>query len=237
MSEKHVLIVDDEEDMVRILDYNLKQEGFQTSTAMTAHDALSLAIQEPIPNIILLDLMLPDLSGMEVCRRLREQEETRMIPIIMLTAKGEEIDRVIGFQSGADDYVTKPFFIRELIMRLKAVLRRTEELPTFASSTTLSPPIVFGVMTMNCTTHQVWVNEQKISLTPLEFRLLEWLFIRKGVVQTREDLLANIWDEPHKIQLKTVNVHINRLREKLGSAGKYIETMHGIGYCFRINCS
>ncbi len=238
MPDQLVLIVDDEEDVLRILDYNLKQEGYQTRCAANGQEALDLARKQPIPDIILLDLMLPDLSGMEVCRRIRDEDPTRHVPVVMLTAKGEEVDRVMGFQAGADDYVVKPFFIRELIMRIAAVLRRandtreTDETSAPEEENNILRKIEFGRLRIDPAAHQAWVDEQTISLTPVEFRLLMRLVSNRGQVQTREMLLSHVWNLQSGIQPRTVNVHINRLREKLGSAGNYIETLHGMGYRF-----
>ncbi len=238
MPDQLVLIVDDEEDVLRILDYNLKQEGYQTRCASSGQEALDLVRKEPVPDIILLDLMLPDLSGMEVCRRIRDEERTRRIPVVMLTAKGEEVDRVMGFQAGADDYVVKPFFVRELIMRIAAVLRRASD--TRETAKTAIPEtglqglkkIDFGRLRIDPAAHQTWVEDRPVSLTPVEFRLLMRLISNRGQVQTREVLLSHVWNLQAGIQPRTVNVHINRLREKLGPAGNYIETLHGMGYRF-----
>ena len=193
---------------------------------MNGKEALEQAFQEPIPDLVLLDLMLPDISGTEVCRQLRFDERTRDMPVIMLTAKGEEIDRVVGFEVGADDYVVKPFFIRELILRIGAVLRRVKE---ERGSSGVSE---FGCLKLDSERYQVWVEGQEIRLTSLEFRLLETLLARKGRVQSRAILLDDVWDIHSEIQTRTVDAHINRLREKLGKAGAYIETLRGVGYRF-----
>jgi two-component system phosphate regulon response regulator PhoB len=211
---------------VNTLEYNLQQEGFQTRSAMTGGAALELVTQAPQPDLILLDLMLPDISGIEVCRQLRRDENTRGIPVLMLTAKGEEIDRVVGFETGADDYVVKPFSVRELMLRIKAVLRRAV------------PPeeereqILFGRLRMNVPAHQTWVDDKEIRLTALEFRLLKTLVNRKGRVQSRDTLLSDVWGIDADVTTRTVDTHVKRLREKLGAAGKYIETLRGVGYRF-----
>lgn len=238
MPDQLVLIVDDEEDVLHILDYNLKQEGYRTRRATTGLEALEMARTEPLPDIILLDLMLPDLSGMEVCRRIRDDGRTRHVPVVMLTAKGEEVDRVMGFQVGADDYVVKPFFVRELVMRVAAVLRRASDRP---AATGTPPPdgsanplrkIEFGALCIDPAAHQAWVADRPVALTPVEFRLLIHLVTNRGQVQSREALLNRVWNLQANIQPRTVNVHINRLREKLGAVGHYIETLHGLGYRF-----
>jgi two-component system phosphate regulon response regulator PhoB len=221
-----ILIVEDEKDLVSTLEYNLQQEGFHTRSAMTGGAALELADQTPHPDLILLDLMLPDMSGIEVCRKLRQEETTRGIPILMLTAKGEEIDRVVGFETGADDYVVKPFSVRELLLRIKAILRRIQPAEEEQEQ------IRFGRLRMNVPAHQAWVDDQEIRLTALEFRLLKTLVGRKGRVQSRDTLLSDVWGIDADVTTRTVDTHVKRLREKLGPAGRYIETLRGVGYRF-----
>jgi two-component system, OmpR family, phosphate regulon response regulator PhoB len=223
-----ILIVDDEQDLVSTVEYNLQREGYQTSVAYTGRTALEAAAREPIPDLILLDLMLPDMSGVEVCRELRRSDRTRNIPVMMVTAKGEEIDRVVGFEMGADDYVTKPFSVRELSLRIKAVLRRAkgEEPKTVGAQ-------VFGELRIDSEAYRVWVAEGEIKLTALEFRLLTTFLSRKGRVQTRETLLNDVWGIQGDVTTRTVDTHVKRLREKLGEAGNYIETIRGVGYRFR----
>lgn len=221
-----ILIVEDEKDLARSLEYNLDKEGFQTRCAYDGASALESARKSPCPDLVLLDLMLPDISGTEVCREMKSDSRTKNIPVIMVTAKGSEIDRVVGFELGVDDYVVKPFSVRELLLRIKAVLRRgvgTEDEVQQA---------VFGVLKMDIPAHRVWVNEEEISLTALEFRLLETLYNRKGRVQTREMLLSDVWGIDSDVTTRTVDTHIKRLREKLMECGKYIETVRGVGYRF-----
>jgi two-component system phosphate regulon response regulator PhoB len=177
--------------------------------------------------VIVLDLMLPDLSGTEVCRRLRDNPHTRAIPIIMCTAKGDEIDRVVGFEVGADDYVVKPYSVRELLLRIRAMLRRTQR--TEAET----PSLRFGVLRIDHGAHRTWVDEQEVQLTALEFRLLTTLATRRGRVQSRETLLSDVWGIEADITTRTVDTHVKRLREKLGVAGRYIETLRGVGYRFK----
>jgi two-component system phosphate regulon response regulator PhoB len=223
-----VLVVDDEQDLVTTLEYNLLREGFRTLVARTGRAALDLAKSDPSPDLILLDLMLPDLSGTEVCRELRRDDRTRDIPVMMLTAKGEEIDRVVGFEIGADDYVTKPFSVRELMLRIKAVMRRVHsETPREAG------PLLFGVLRVDRDAHRVWIEDAEAKLTALEFRLLTTFLARKGRVQTRETLLSDVWGIQGDVTTRTVDTHVKRLREKLGAAGNYIETIRGVGYRFR----
>jgi two-component system phosphate regulon response regulator PhoB len=225
---KLILIVDDEPDLLVTLDYNLKKEGFQTRTAANGKAALEAALQEPLPDLVLLDLMLPDMSGTEVCRTLRSQEATRSIPVVMLTAKGEEIDRVVGFEVGADDYVIKPFSVRELVLRVQAVLRRSE-----TQDPATSERIVFGELSLDPASHKVTLADEEIPLTALEFKLLHCFISRKGRVQTRDSLLSEVWGINAEQTTRTVDTHVKRLREKLGDAGRFIETLRGVGYRFR----
>ncbi len=224
---KRILIVDDEPDLLLTLEYNFKKEGYQTITASNGSEALTAASSSPPPDLVVLDLMLPDMSGTEVCRTLRANERTQHLPVVMLTAKGEEIDRVVGFEVGADDYVIKPFSVRELILRVQAVLRRTE-----AKDPVTSEAITFGLLRIDPESHTVVVNQQSIRLTALEFRLLHCFVSRKGRVQTRDALLAEVWGVHAEQTTRTVDTHVKRLREKLGDAGRYIETLRGVGYRF-----
>lgn len=224
-----ILIVDDERDLASTLEYNLEREGFGTCVAENGKAALSEAFEHPHPDLILLDLMLPDMSGVDVCRTLRADERTRNIPIVMLTAKGEEIDRVVGFEVGADDYVVKPFSIRELILRIRAVLRRREQKEHNLVPTT------FGVLRVDEKAHVVWVEDEEIVLTALEFKLLTTLLSRRGRVQSRDQLLNDVWGIEADITTRTVDTHVKRLRSKLGAAANYIETLRGVGYRFRSN--
>ncbi|HWB80715.1 MAG TPA: response regulator transcription factor [Nannocystaceae bacterium] len=222
-----ILIVDDEADLVATVAFNLEREGFRTVRAGTGAQALQLATVEPHPDLVVLDLMLPDIAGTEVCRRLKQSEHTRGIPVLMLTAKSDPVDRVVGFELGADDYVTKPFSVRELTLRVKAILRRTE------NTAEPSGNLRFGRLQIDVTGHRVWIDDEEVVLTALEFRLLTTLVQRKGRVQTREALLAHVWEMNGDITTRTVDTHVRRLRKKLGEASDYIETLRGVGYRFR----
>jgi two-component system, OmpR family, phosphate regulon response regulator PhoB len=222
-----VLVIEDEVDLASTLEYNLKTEGYQPRVAHTAKQGLDAASIDPLPDVIVLDLMLPDLPGTEVCRRLRENDRTRDIPILMCTAKGSEIDRVVGFEVGADDYIVKPFSIRELMLRIRAIMRR-------AQRTDAEPEVVrFGRLKVDREAHRAWVDDKEIGLTALEFRLLYAFLSRKGRVQTRDALLSDVWGIDADVTTRTVDTHVKRLREKLGDAGDYIETLRGVGYRFR----
>lgn len=223
-----ILIIEDEKDIADAIAYNLKRDGFTTRVALCGMDGLELAAQDPVPDLVVLDLMLPDLTGFEVCRRLRQTEKTRDALVMMLTARGEEIDRVVGFEVGADDYVVKPFSMRELLLRIRAMLRRAH-----AEATLESEEIRFGRLRVDEGGHRVWVDEEEVTLTALEFRLLTTLLARKGRAQSRESLLDTVWGIQADITTRTVDTHVKRLREKLGAAGAYLETLRGVGYRFR----
>jgi two-component system, OmpR family, phosphate regulon response regulator PhoB len=219
----HVLIVDDERDLAELIDFNLQAAGFSTRVAATGEAALASASEHP-PQLVLLDLMLPDISGTEVCRQLRTNALTRDVLIVMLTAKGEEADRVRGFEVGADDYVTKPFSVRELVLRIKAVLRRGA-LPKEGSA-----PLTLGPLKLDVATHRFYVEGKEVLLTALEFRLLEHMMTRLGRVQTREQLLEEVWGLSSSLETRTIDTHVMRLRDKLGPARSFLETVRGVGY-------
>ena len=225
-----ILIADDEEDLLELIALTFRREGFETVLAQTGQQALDVA-RETRPALVILDVMLPDFSGFEVCRRLRAEEATKTVPIIMLSAKGEEIDRVVGFEVGADDYVVKSSFsVRELVLRVRAVLRRGVKAEQTPSKD--QPPEVFGALTIDGEAHRVFVDGDEIPLTVTEFRLLTLLVERKGRVQTRGRLLQDVWDMPADLNTRTVDTHIKRLREKLGIASAHVETVRGVGYRF-----
>jgi two-component system phosphate regulon response regulator PhoB len=219
-----VLVVDDERDLLSLLDFNLRGAGFETLLATTGEEALSV-LRRRLPDIVLLDLMLPDLSGTEVCRQMKADPRTRHVPVVMLTAKGEEVDRIVGFELGADDYVTKPFSIRELVLRLKSVLRRAG-----AVRAAERPPESVGPIRVDVDAHRCFVDGVEVPLTALEFRLLTTFMARLGRVQSREQLLEDVWEMSSEIETRTVDTHVKRLREKLGSGRDLLETVRGIGY-------
>lgn len=224
MSNVQVLIVEDEEAISTLLEYNLTKEGFDTIIARDGDEAL-LKIQECIPDIVILDWMLPNTSGIEVCRQLRSRPETRNIPIIMLTARSEEADRIRGLETGADDYLTKPFSTNELIARVRAVLRRIRP--------ALVEDIVHnGDIRINRAAHKVWRGEQEIHLGPTEFRLLDHFMQHPGRVFSREQLLNAVWGSDVFVEVRTVDVHIGRLRKALNkySEDDPIRTVRSAGY-------
>jgi two-component system phosphate regulon response regulator PhoB len=219
-----VLLCDDERDLLSVLDFNLRAAGFETVLATRGEEAL-LALKRRVPDLVLLDLMLPDIPGTEVCRRIKSDPRTKHVPVVMLTAKGEEVDRVVGFELGADDYVTKPFSVRELVLRLKAVVRRSG--PGRSAEPARE---VVGPIRVDADAHRVFVDGAEITLTPLEFRLLATFMARLGRVQSREQLLEDVWEMSPDIETRTVDTHVKRLREKLGSGRDLLETVRGIGY-------
>jgi len=224
MSET-VLIVDDEQDVVDLLVYNLQKAGYKTATARDGATALQKA-RNTFPALIVLDLMLPQIDGMEVCKQLRADPKTGSIPIIMLTAKAEEVDRIIGLELGADDYVTKPFSPREVVLRVKKTLGRTQG---------KGAPVEMlksGDLVVDVAKHEAALKGKVVELTATEFKLLAMLMERRGRVQTRDRLLTDVWGYEGDVDTRTVDTHVRRLREKLGKAADYIETVRGVGYRF-----
>lgn len=221
----HILVVEDETDLADLVALHLRNAGHEVTVARDGATALA-QVQRALPDLVLLDVMLPDVSGVEVCRRLRRSSETTRLPVIMLTAKTEEVDRVVGFEVGADDYVTKPFSPRELVLRVEAILRRTLARPEPAAPQTIS----LGPLTIDVPAHSVLVGGEEVVLTALEFRLLMDLVTRAGRVQSRNALLERVWGYAPNVETRTVDTHVKRLREKLGPAGKCIETVRGVGY-------
>ena len=225
MSHK-ILIIEDEPDIRKTLEYNISREGYKVVCASSLSKGKE-HINSSDFSLILLDLMLPDGSGLDLCREIKSDKDKSSIPIIILTAKDDEVDKVVGFELGADDYVTKPFSVRELILRIKAVLKRGAE-----KKETLEVQRQFGELIMDIDSHEVFVNNEQIILTALEFRLLRQLVDRRGRVQSRDQLLSDVWGYSSEVTTRTVDTHIKRLREKLGTMGKYVQTIRGVGYKF-----
>src|SRR6266436_2035264 len=220
-----VLIIEDERDVVDLLALNLRKAGFATSTAPDGAAGLEKARSEK-PSLIILDLMLPKMPGLEVCKILKSDPGTRQVPIMMLTAKAEEIDRIVGLEFGADDYVTKPFSPRELVLRVNAILRRGKGEVT-------EEKMSIGSITLDPGRHHVTVGGKPVRLTSVEFKLLSMLMRRKGRVQARDRLLNEVWGYESLIDTRTVDTHVRRLRKKLGKAASAIETVRGFGYRIR----
>lgn len=224
-SGKKILIIEDESDVADLLLLNLRKAGFRTSTAADGVSGLQKA-RDARPDFIILDLMLPKMAGLEVCKILKSDTATSHIPILMLTAKAEEIDRIVGLEFGADDYVTKPFSPREILLRVRAILRRGE---------TADESLTAGAISIDPARHEVRINGKQVHLTSLEFKLLRTLMQRRGRVQDRDKLLNEVWGYESVIDTRTVDTHVRRLREKLGKAGDAIETVRGFGYRLREN--
>ena len=223
-----VLIIEDEPDIRKTIDYNLSKESFKVVQAESIAEGEKALAAKKI-DVVILDLMLPDGSGLTLCRDIKSEAKTKHIPVIILTAKTEEVDRVVGFELGADDYVTKPFSVRELILRVKAILKRGTGSTQQENS---DSNIEAGDLRMNLDAHQVFISDEEIALTSLEFRLLKHLLDRRGRVQTRDQLLEEVWGYSSDVTTRTVDTHIKRLREKLLGVGNCIQTIRGVGYRF-----
>lgn len=222
MTRQQILIVEDEHDIVQVVEFSLRQAGFDVVAASGGEEARA-RIAQRVPDLVLLDLMLPDVPGTEICKQLKSSPRTRQVPVLILTARGEEIDRVLGFELGADDFVTKPFSVRELVLRIKAVLRRGA-----AADAGLREAL--GPIRVDPEAHRVFVADEEVPLTALEFKLLVSLMARAGRVQSREQLLDEVWGLSPETQTRTVDTHVKRLREKLGPARELLETVRGSGY-------
>lgn len=226
VTSNRILIIEDEPDVVDMLTLNLrKAEGFTISSAPDGAAGLRKA-REELPSLIILDLMLPKMPGLEVCKILKNDSATKHIPIIMLTAKAEEIDRIVGLEFGADDYVTKPFSPREIVLRVKAIMRR-------GKGEVVAEQLTVGPITVDPSRHHVAVNGKPVRLTSVEFKLLSMLMLRRGRVQARDRLLNEVWGYESLIDTRTVDTHVRRLRKKLGKAADAIETVRGFGYRLR----
>jgi two-component system phosphate regulon response regulator PhoB len=221
-----ILVIEDEKDIQDVLSYNLGQAGHEVLVAGRGDEGIRLAKKHK-PDLVLLDLMLPEVSGIEVCNALKRDPATAALPILMVTAKGEEVDRVVGLELGAEDYVVKPFSVRELMLRVQAILRRSSH----RSDPSLGV-IEFGPLKIDKEAHRVWVDEKEVELTALEFKLLVTFYERRDRVQTRAKLLDDVWGITADVTTRTVDTHVKRLREKLGSVGDLIETVRGVGYRF-----
>ncbi len=221
-----ILVVDDEPDAIELIEFNLKNAGFQVKTAGNGGEALAKA-RSALPNLIVLDVMLPEIDGFEICKLLRRDPNTAAIPILMLTAKAGEIDRVLGLELGADDYLTKPFSPRELVLRIKKLLERRQSVAETKEN------FQFGDLSIDVPRHIVKFKNKKIELTATEFRLLTVLAQRRDVVQSRDRLLRDVWEYDNSVDTRTVDTHMRRLREKMGGAAQYLDTVRGVGYRFK----
>ena len=219
-----ILVIEDEPDIRRNLEYNISREGFNVITAGSLSEAEEVVNSNSL-SLILLDLMLPDGSGLDLCKKFKSNSKTDSIPIIILTAKDDEVDKVVGFELGADDYVTKPFSVRELVLRIKAILKRGQ-----TKKEVVEVERQFGDLKIDIESHEVFVDSVQIDLTALEFKLLNQLVETRGRVQSRDQLLQDVWGYSAEVTTRTVDTHIKRLRNKLGSMGKYVQTIRGVGY-------
>ena len=227
----HILVVEDEPDINKTVSYNIANEGLKPLSALNLTEAESYISSNNI-SLIILDLMLPDGSGLDFCKKLKSSNAYSDIPIIIVTAKDDEVDKVVGFELGADDYVTKPFSVRELMLRIKAILKRNSKNMTQNTSSKIE---TFGILSINEDSHEVFINDDEIILTALEFKLLKHLLDRRGRVQTRDQLLSDVWGYSAHITTRTVDTHVKRLREKMGAMGKHVQTIRGVGYRFSRN--
>jgi DNA-binding response OmpR family regulator len=214
-----VIIVDDEEDIVKLVKVNLEKNGFQTK-GFSDSKGLFKFLKNKTPDLIILDLMLPDIDGLEICKQLKKDSKYMHIPVIMLTAKTDESDKIVGLEIGADDYITKPFSPKELIARVKAVLRRFEAKKKPSK----------GILAVYNDRYEVHVEGRQVDLTTTEFRIISFLFLNKGKVYSREELMNNVWDDKRLILDRTIDVHVKNLRDKLGKAGSFIKNIRGVGY-------
>jgi DNA-binding response OmpR family regulator len=222
MSYKKILIIEDDLNISKLIDYNLQKAGFKTNVENSGENVIQILNSEKY-HLVILDLMLPGIDGLEVCRRIKKDKRLQSVKILMLTAKGEELDKVLGFELGADDYVVKPFSPRELVLRVKAILRRED----------LSEDVLYYKgLKVEVNNHTVFIEDKKINLTAMEFKLLVSFMRNKNNVQTREYLLEEVWDTSSEVSTRTIDTHVKRLRQKLGIYGKNIETERSVGYRF-----
>jgi two-component system phosphate regulon response regulator PhoB len=223
---KKILVVDDEIDVTELLAYTLKAKGFVVETVNDPNRSIGVA-RTFLPDLVILDVMMPDLNGIQICRMLRADQKLKKVPVIFLTAKAEEGDRIQGLETGADDYLCKPFSTKELVLRIQTILRRMQE-----GAVEVPRLITAGPIVIDGERHIVTVANQPVELTATEFKLLRLLVERRGRVQTREHLLINVWNYETEIETRTVDTHVRRLREKLGPEADWIETIRGVGYRF-----
>jgi two-component system phosphate regulon response regulator PhoB len=220
----NVLVIEDDPDVQEVLQYNLGAAKHQVRVASTGAEGLQLARRD-VPDVALLDMVLPDILGTDVCTQLKSDPVTSAVHVIIVSAKGQEADRIRGFEVGADDYVVKPFSVRELVLRIRVALRRSERPPA-------GSVVVFGSLRFDRLAHRAWVNGAEVSLTALDFRILMTLHDLQNRVQTREQIVSLVWGGAPEIEARTIDTHVKRLREKLGDAGRYVQTVRGVGYRF-----
>ena len=225
MNKNKVLIVEDDKHISKLVKYNLEKAGFECTVTITGEEALEILDKEPV-DLIILDITLPKMDGFEVCKQLKQNKKLSNIPLIMLTAKSEEVDRIVGLELGADDYVVKPFSPRELVLRVKAILKRGK------IEKAAKDILTADKLKVDIPRHKTTVDKKEVEVTQMEFKLLTLLMQRAGRVQSREQLLSDVWDIAAEVTTRTIDTHIKRLRQKLGKMGRLIETVRGIGYRF-----
>jgi DNA-binding response OmpR family regulator len=226
MMKHHILIVEDDKHIAKLVKYNLDKANYKCTIAVTGEEALEVLAKRPA-DLMILDIMLPGMDGYEVCRTIKAKEALKEIPVIMLTARGAEADRIMGLELGADDYMVKPFSPKELVLRVKAILRRG------MAKSARRGVFTADAITLDVPKHELTVKGKPTELTLMEFKLLATLMQRRGRVQTRKSLLSGVWDMDAEIDTRTIDTHIRRLRKKLGKSGKLIEVVRGLGYRFR----
>ena len=228
---KKILVIEDEEDLNQTLSFNLENEGYKVTSALKGSEALEILENSSPPDLVILDLMLPDMPGLDICRHIRSKDSLKNISVIIVTAKGEEVDRVVGFELGADDYIVKPYSVRELMLRIQAQLRRNDS-SEVTEENSEEGNISFKDLLIDNSKHKVFLSDKKISLTAKEYTLLKYLLTKADKVQTRDILLDKVWGYDNSVTTRTVDTHVKRLRSKLGKYGKNIETIRGVGYIF-----
>ncbi|MDC3011923.1 MAG: response regulator transcription factor [Pseudomonadota bacterium] len=228
MSKDKILLVEDEPDLLQTLAFNFENEGYEVAKALDGKEAIKFLEDDDSISLVILDLMLPDMSGLDICRRIRAADNLKDILVIMVTAKGEEVDRVVGFEVGADDYVVKPYSVRELLLRVGGMLKRSSK----ENQSNDKDLVEFEDLKIDNNKHKVYLSDEKISLTSKEFKLLKHLLLKADKVQSRDNLLEKVWGYNNDVTTRTVDTHIKRLRSKIGKYGDKIETIRGEGYLF-----
>ena len=228
MSKDKILLVEDEPDLLQTLAFNFENEGYKVAKALDGKEAIKFLEDDDSISLVILDLMLPDISGLDICRRIRATDNLKDILVIMVTAKGEEVDRVVGFEVGADDYVVKPYSVRELLLRVGGMLKRSSK----ENQSNDKDLVEYEDLKIDNNKHKVYLSDEKISLTSKEFKLLKHLLLKADKVQSRDNLLEKVWGYNNDVTTRTVDTHIKRLRSKIGKYGDKIETIRGEGYLF-----
>ena len=228
MSKDKILLVEDEPDLLNTLSFNFESEGYKVAKALNGKEAMKFLEEDDSISLVILDLMLPDMSGLDICRHIRATDNLKDILVIMVTAKGEEVDRVVGFEVGADDYVVKPYSVRELLLRVGGMLKRSSK----ENQSNDKDLVEYEDLKIDNDKHKVYLSDEKISLTSKEFKLLKHLLLKADKVQSRNSLLEKVWGYNNDVTTRTVDTHIKRLRSKIGKYGDKIETIRGEGYLF-----